>query len=200
MADRYQNFEELCAHEKLGADFRIYMRDVDAPVAIIAPHGGKIERGTSELARAVGDADYSIYCFEGIKPHNNSHLHLTSTNFDEPQCLKLVAGCDHVVAVHGCAAGKETIFLGGRDTMLRNAIEAKLAAAGFTTGVHPDASLQGRGLGNICNRGKRKRGVQLEIGPDLRDAIRVAAGAPILNTLAECIRAAISEANERSTT
>jgi phage replication-related protein YjqB (UPF0714/DUF867 family) len=43
MADRYQNFEELCAHEKLGADFRIYMRDVDAPVAIIAPHGGKID-------------------------------------------------------------------------------------------------------------------------------------------------------------
>lgn len=93
MADKYQNYEELRAHERLGADFRIYMRDVDAPVAIIAPHGGGIERGTSELARVISGTDYNIYCFEGIKLNNNSHLHLTSTNFDEPQCLKLVAEC-----------------------------------------------------------------------------------------------------------
>jgi phage replication-related protein YjqB (UPF0714/DUF867 family) len=79
--------------------------------------------------------------------------------------------------------------------MLLKAIEAKLAEAGFTTGVHPDTSLQGMSLSNICNKGKRKRGVELEIGPDLRDAIRVAAGAPRPNRLAECIRAAISEAN-----
>ena len=193
MADKYRNYQELRAHEQLGADFRIYTREADASVGIIAPHGGKIERGTSELAKAIAGTDYRIYCFEGAKADNNSLLHLTSTNFDEPQCLQLVAGCDCVIAVHGCSEGGRTIFLGGRDIVLRDAIRGKLAAAGFTTGIHPDANLHGTALGNICNRGRRKRGVQLEIGPDLRDTIRVPAGVQTLNRLAGCIRAAIAE-------
>ena len=81
----------------------IYTRQADATVAIIAPHGGKIERGTSELARAIGGTDYRIYCFEGTKPNNNRDLHITSTNFDEPEGVKLVSACDRVVALHGCA-------------------------------------------------------------------------------------------------
>jgi phage replication-related protein YjqB (UPF0714/DUF867 family) len=191
LADKYRNYEDLRAHETLGVDFSIYMRQVDALVAIIAPHGGKIERGTSELARAIGGTGFRIYCFEGTKPNNNRHLHITSTNFDEPEGLKLVSACDHVVALHGCEDGEETIYLGGRDTALRDAIRDNLNAAGFTTGVHPDADLQGTSLQNICNRGRRRQGVQLEIGPDLRDAIRVPAGAGTLSQLAECVRAAI---------
>jgi phage replication-related protein YjqB (UPF0714/DUF867 family) len=191
MADKYRNYEELHAHETLGVDFRIYARKADSVVAIIAPHGGKIERGTSELARAIGGTDYRIYCFERTKATNNSHLHITSTNFDEPEGLKLVSASDHVVALHGCADGEEMIYLGGRDTALRDAIRVNLNAAGFMTGIHADPNLQGTSLRNICNRGRRRRGVQLEIGPGLRDAIRNPAGVQTLNRLAECVRAAI---------
>ncbi|MFM9851165.1 MAG: poly-gamma-glutamate hydrolase family protein [Hyphomicrobiaceae bacterium] len=195
MGDKYRDYEELCAHEKLDTDFCIYIRDADTAVAVIAPHGGKIERGTSELAKAIGGAEYRIYCFEGAKPRNNSYLHLTSANFDEPRCLELLKDCDYVVAVHGCAEGGKTIFLGGRDTALRDAIGANLVAAGFKAGIHKNKNLQGTSTDNICNRGRRRRGVQLEIGPDLRDAICVAHGAERLNRLAGCIRAAIAEAD-----
>ena len=191
MADKYRNYEDLRARETFGEDFSIYTHQAGAAVGIIAPHGGKIERGTSELAKAIGGADYRIYCFEGTKANNNTHLHITSTNFDEPEGVKLVSACDYVVALHGCADGKGMIYMGGRDIALRDAIRVNLNAAGFTTGIHADPNLQGTSLQNICNRGRRRQGVQLEISSDLRDAIRVPGGAQGLNRLAECVRAAL---------
>ena len=60
------------------------------------------------------------------------------------------------------------VCAGGRDRQLGTRILAELNAGGIRSsmakrgyaGVHPD---------NICNRGKRKKGVQLEISRGLRD-------------------------------
>ena len=41
-------------------------------VAIIAPHGGKIEPGTSEIVRSIAAEDYNFCAFEGIKPAGNN--------------------------------------------------------------------------------------------------------------------------------
>jgi phage replication-related protein YjqB (UPF0714/DUF867 family) len=57
-------------------------------VAVIAPHGGGIEPGTSELATAIAGDDFSLYLFEGLKSAGNGELHITSTNFDEPISAK----------------------------------------------------------------------------------------------------------------
>lgn len=189
--DKYRNFKELSSYEKAGKDFIIYVRPADARVVIIAPHGGKIEPGTSELAKAIGGDDYHVYCFEGTKPNNNQHLHITSTNFDEPEGVELVKACDFVVALHGCKGGKDTIYLGGAGTALCDAIRANLNAAGFKTGIHSDPNLQGTSRANICNKGRRGMGAQLEITRDIRDAIRGPDGAKDLAKLAECVRAAI---------
>jgi phage replication-related protein YjqB (UPF0714/DUF867 family) len=193
--DRYANFAALCAAEVRGEDFRIYTAAAEAAVAIIAPHGGKIERGTSEIAKAAAGDTYRVYSFEGTKAANNRHLHITSTNFDEPEGVKLVAECDQVVAIHGCEGGERTIFLGGRDTALKDAVRAELERAGIATGVHPNADLQGLSRRNICNRGRSGRGVQLEISPDLRDIVRADtdAGRATLASLAGCIRRAIAK-------
>jgi phage replication-related protein YjqB (UPF0714/DUF867 family) len=43
--DTYRSFAELSAHERLGKDYTIDFVERDSPVAIIAPHGGKIEPG-----------------------------------------------------------------------------------------------------------------------------------------------------------
>jgi poly-gamma-glutamate hydrolase-like protein len=59
--------------------------------ALVAPHGGGIEPGTSELADAIAASDLSFYTFEGLKPSGNTDLHITSTRFDEPMCLTLLA-------------------------------------------------------------------------------------------------------------
>ncbi len=101
MPDRYMNFSKLSANKREGVDFRICLIMTNSPVAIIAPHGGTIERGTSEVAKEIAGTSYSLYLFEGLINHPHGHFHITSTNFDEPRCNNLVRNCEIVIAVHG---------------------------------------------------------------------------------------------------
>ena len=84
-----------------GVDFSIRVMPRETSAAIIAPHGGMIEPGTSDIAAAIAGNDYGLYCFEGLRDRPHRDLHITSANFREPKCVELVAGCDLVVAVHG---------------------------------------------------------------------------------------------------
>ena len=185
----YPNFAALNHAEREGVEFRVVCRTRRSPVVVIAPHGGKIEPGASAIAAAIAGDDFNLYCFEGRKREGNAHLHITSGNFDEPKSLGLLSSCDYVVAVHGCAKGKRTAFLGGLDVELRAAIRDCLEASGFQTDRHPDPDLQGISRRNICNKGRRRCGVQLELSRDLRDELRDDGGA--LATFAAAIRAAL---------
>jgi phage replication-related protein YjqB (UPF0714/DUF867 family) len=184
--DKYRNFTILRRSEPTTA-FRIYCRLRPSNVALIAPHGGRIERGTSAIAAAIAASDYCFYSFEGRKPARNRDLHITSTHFDEPHCLRLISRCDHVVAIHGCKGDEHVVYLGGRDLVLSIAIRDHLIAAGIMTGSHDNPNLQGTNLKNICNRGRRGKGVQLEITHGLRSSLM----APSLATFALAVRAAI---------
>ena len=75
--DRYAGFAELAGHERLGTDYRIRLRSACPAFAIVAPHGGGIEPGTSELAEAVSGEQLSFYAFEGLKRAGNAALHVT---------------------------------------------------------------------------------------------------------------------------
>ena len=84
--DTYPSFGALALSETEGKDFIVTcLRGARDDIVILAPHGGKIEPGTSELARAVAGSDIALYLFEGVKPSGNRALHVTSTNFDEPR-------------------------------------------------------------------------------------------------------------------
>jgi phage replication-related protein YjqB (UPF0714/DUF867 family) len=169
--DKYKNFDQLRRHEREGVDFVIRRKRQRASVAIIAPHGGKIEPGTSEIAAAIAADIYSLYCFEGIKKRMNRNLHITSTNFDEPQCLKLVARSNVVVAVHGRGGARRRIDVGGRDTELRTQISTNLRDAGFNAGVVTHGRRAGTSPRNVCNRGRSGAGAQLEVTRCLRNAL-----------------------------
>ena len=171
-SDKYGSFDELRRAEREGVDFRIRVIQREASVVIIAPHGGKIEPGTSELAEAIAGHDYSLYCFEGLQKRPHRDLHITSANFSEPQCVDLVAACNQVVAVHG-RDGKErqSVEVGGLDTDLRDIICRSLREAGFSAEVVTSGGLAALSPANICNRGARRRGVQLEITRGLRDEL-----------------------------
>jgi hypothetical protein len=98
--DRYRSYGELAAAHREGIDFRVQVVQRGSGVAIIAPHGGRIERGTSEIARAIAGEDFDLYLFEGCLPSRNFEtLHLTSHHFDEPRCLSMISGCHTVVAI-----------------------------------------------------------------------------------------------------
>jgi phage replication-related protein YjqB (UPF0714/DUF867 family) len=165
---KYASFGELAQHESLGRDFCV--RRVERPgsrVAILAPHGGKIEEGTSEIAALIAGADHSLFCFEGLKSYGgNRDLHITSHCFDHPDCLDMAACRDIIVSVHGCR-GHARIFIGGLDVDLSGRLSIGLAAEGYVV-VSEGHSYPGRHPFNICNRGLRKKGAQLEITYDLR--------------------------------
>jgi phage replication-related protein YjqB (UPF0714/DUF867 family) len=186
----YPNFAALVHAEREGADFCIVSRPGRSPVAVIAPHGGEIEPGTSEIAAAIAGDEFNLYCFEGCKPSGNTRLHIKSCSFDEPKCLGLISSCDRVVAVHGCRKGKRTAFLGGRDAPLRDAIHNRLEASGFRTARPPNSDLQGVSRRNICNKGRRGYGAQVELSRDLRDELRQ--DSEKLAAFAAAIRAALS--------
>ena len=167
MPDKYRDFASLATAEPQGA-FSISVRNTGTAVAIAAPHGGEIERGTSEIARAVAADDLSYYVFEGTKTQDNGDLHITSSNFDEPRCLGLLRAAYTVVTVHGENSEHEVVYLGGRDRAALASLRRTLAGYGFTAREHSNPKLQGLHPNNICNIGRSGVGVQLELSRGLR--------------------------------
>ncbi len=163
-------YADLARAFRRGRDYDIVVRRrPGARVAVIAPHGGRIENGTSEIARGLAADDFHLYLFEGRLEGRNFHaLHLTSHLFDEPECLSLIATSPVVVAVHGCSGEGEQAYLGGLDVPVRDRLAAALRAAGVPalTENHPFPAVR---AANVCNRGASGRGVQLELTHALRD-------------------------------
>ena len=169
--DTYSCFAELDNHEERNKDYKISAVEVGSSITIIAPHGGKIEPGTSDIARRIASQKFNYYCFEGIKKENNRRLHITSHNFDEPMAVRMVSKSLIVVAIHACTGRERFVYLGGLDKMLKVAIADELGSRGI---IVPNGHGRFKGLNpnNICNRGANKQGVQLEITRGLRDDLK----------------------------
>lgn len=193
MADLYTSFAELSANERYGEDFAIELSDRGSAFLIIAPHGGWIEPGTTEVAKAIAGADLSYYSFSGLKPDRpHGHLHVTSERFDEPQALELIAKATYVVAIHGMKDKPEgdDVWIGGRGTALKRAAFDTLTGLGFSARIRrPGETLAGLTAENICNKGSSKGGLQLEISRSLRDRLR--AEPPLLTGFSESLRRAL---------
>jgi phage replication-related protein YjqB (UPF0714/DUF867 family) len=168
MPDKYRNFAQLARSEREGQDYLIRTRRTGSPIFIIAPHGGAIEHGSSELTVAVAAGDLSFYSFEGIKKARNRDLHITSTRFDEPRSLRLLRRADRVVALHGEGRDRNVLFLGGLDTETSRHVQASLERHGFAVRPPDKPYLKGKSPRNICNRGRSGAGVQVEIAAGMR--------------------------------
>lgn len=165
--DTYRCYADLARYEHEHCDYRRFLCIRPSRFAIIAPHGGGIEPGTSEIAQLIAGDEFSLYCFEGLKSRRNyPTLHITSDRFDEPMCLELLAHVQTVLAVHGCNVRDEVIYVGGRDTTLKDRIITMIGAIGIAAKEHPNFS--GIPSNNICNRGSSGQGVQLEVSLGLR--------------------------------
>lgn len=168
--------------------------------AVLAPHGGGIERGTSELCLAVagyrpadltplGGPTYDYWMFEGLMADRNARLHVTSTHCDDPVALALAGGSRTALSLHGCTAGQagatgdgQAVVVGGLDAEFRRVTRTALRAGGFRVVDGADVpSLAGRAADNLVNRTLSGGGVQLELTAGLRDAMF----APGKNTVAE---------------
>lgn len=167
MTDTYPNYATLAAAETLGVDYRIRAYHRNPDWAVLAIHAGGIETGTSELARAIAGEDqpgipWSEYRFEGLKPSGNSVLHITATNYDEPECVNLVERHIGILSLHGTTGTEPLTYIGGLDTHTGLHITAELTLAGFDVDAAPP-ELAGTDPDNIANHGLTGKGVQLEI-------------------------------------
>jgi phage replication-related protein YjqB (UPF0714/DUF867 family) len=171
MSDEYGCFQELAAAHRQGVDYAVRLRELPGALLVLAPHGGGIEPGTSEIADAVAGEQFSFYAFEGLLPKGNGRLHITSHRFDEPQCLALLQHAKGVVAIHGEDSATPAIFVGGRHCAMRERVSVALVAAGFPAKAQPEPGLQGIDPSNICNRAGDSGGVQLELSVGFRSLL-----------------------------
>jgi len=173
IVDRYENYAALSRAARRNIDYQVVViRVPDARVVVVAPHGGSIEFRTSDIARAIAGDIHSLYLFEGTMYDNNRDLHVTSHNFDEPECLQLIGQHDVVLAIHGCTGSGNAVYVGDLDDAGRQHMAHCLRKAGF------DAQLDGHQFPasnpkNVCNRGARGMGIQLELSRPQRDALDV---------------------------
>jgi phage replication-related protein YjqB (UPF0714/DUF867 family) len=184
-SDHYLNYRELALREAEGVDYRVIAVNRRSAISAMAIHGGKIEKGTSELARAIARDEFNLYLFEGIKPNENGTLHLTSENFDEPQALELVAKSQICVSIHGFKnAEHDVIYVGGGNDGLIQKLISAAAAAKLPIQFQIAPRLKGQSPRNIVNR-CAVPGLQLELSSRLR--LRLFAEPELLNRLGDLV-------------
>jgi phage replication-related protein YjqB (UPF0714/DUF867 family) len=203
LAGRYASNTELYADPGLveGADYSVRYkrhemfddslsgRPAYRKTAIVAPHGGGIEVGTSELclaiagyhpaSRAVSTPTYDYWMFEGLRASNNDVLHVTSTRCDDPVARSLCGGCLNALGLHGCSPAEaglpdtaRAVLVGGRNDTFKRYLREELAGQGLQTLDAADGgSLGGVEPDNIANRTLLGMGGQLEITTALRAAM-----------------------------
>ncbi|MCJ1655432.1 poly-gamma-glutamate hydrolase family protein [Staphylococcus sp. NRL 16/872] len=168
--DTYRSMSDLFAHTTQGIDWQKERSNKNSNVLIFAPHGGNIEKGTTELAKAIANkGNYDYYAFNAIRNGNNKALHVTSTNYDDKDLINTNYNRDVSVSVHGAgqAQGYNTVLMGGRDTQLLGLISQELKKFKFNV-QRATGYLAGTDANNIVNFNKKGMGVQLEITPDIR--------------------------------
>jgi phage replication-related protein YjqB (UPF0714/DUF867 family) len=153
---------------------------------VLALHGGGIERGTSEIALAVAGYHpatfaqatdclglHDLWIFEGLLADQNSQLHVTSANYNDPIALKLVQISRRCLSLHGLsdAPGSADIQIGGLDTELSSIVLEELTTAGISAAIGTDVDTNGNDLNNICNKTTISVGVQLEMVATYRESL-----------------------------
>ena len=167
----YRRFEQLAGATSEGTDFRRDLRRTHSGVAHIAVHGGGIEAGTAEAADAIAAANgQDYYAFVGLRDTGNNELHITSTRFDDPDCVELQRVSRRTVSYHGCVGVAPMIHLGGGDLEWKQRVGRSLGDAGFVVDWHTTEDLDGSDLRNICNRNASGAGLQLELSAALRSS------------------------------
>lgn len=193
--DQYSNFEQLFAGETEGEDYKILSIQRDSEIVILAPHGGLIEPGTSEIASSIAGDDCSLYLFEGLRKRPHGDLHITSHKYNEPQAVSMVGESRIVVAIHGRSdkGDAETVWIGGLDAAIGKKVEEELNRCGFPAKIQTE-KLGATHPNNICNLGRASAGIQLEVPRSLRDQLQ--AKPEMLKKFSQAIRQALSIARE----
>jgi phage replication-related protein YjqB (UPF0714/DUF867 family) len=179
-----RSYEELLAGSYVpGRDFSITFGDSNVDQCLlVAPHGGGIEPGSSEIMRAVAElGGWAFYDFAGfLRQGNKEALRIASTGFNEPTLTGLLSRAAFVVAFHGASlTGEPVAYVGGRWKLGRDALSEAINSSWKEHGIRAlDATdsavsehLRGLEASNLTNRGRLQEGVQIEFSRGARDLL-----------------------------
>jgi phage replication-related protein YjqB (UPF0714/DUF867 family) len=164
-------------------DFRVAFGDANIEKCLlVAPHGGGIEPGTSEIMRTVAElGGWAWYEFAGyLRGGNKEALHIASTEFDEPTLLALLPQTEVVATFHGSdEGGKAVVDVGGKWKLGRQATIEAINESFDAHGIRAvDATedrdkehISGLNGSNITNRGRRAEGIQMEFSRAARNLL-----------------------------
>jgi phage replication-related protein YjqB (UPF0714/DUF867 family) len=177
-------------HERL--DDTLARTDDVPKTTILAPHGGGIEPGTSELCLAVAGyhpanlpqippagVTYDYWMLEGVRDRDNAELHVRSTGCDDGVAVSLCAGSLNALALHGFQPGPpdmseddQVVLVGGGNAILQGYLLEGLRKAEFDArDASQHGELDGDATCNIVNHTLLGMGAQLELSTPLRDAM-----------------------------
>ncbi len=160
---------ELGLSGQLGVDYRVRWKAGRFPLLIMAPHGGKIEPGTSQLAEKIAGRDFWFYAFEGIRKRENyRRLHIPSTFFNEPTWKVISRMVYSTVTIHGLNTNEKTIILGGRYKDGCYLVKNVLEEHGFSVTFSSRLDIAGMSKKNVVNINQSGKGIQVEIGRAIR--------------------------------
>ena len=180
-------------------DYHTTALDVGSDVTVLSFHGGKIELRTSEIASAMANkygwnhydlnAHGTSACLQGKS--NFKRLHITATNFDDPDALNIVRAYPKSIAIHGygnfrgypkgviCVGGgnqnQVTAFI---DYVNQNKSTFESSPDGYSLIAINATSVSGKGQqcydlkgtspNNIVNKNASNGGLQLELSLGMR--------------------------------
>ncbi|MFC0137942.1 hypothetical protein CD127_06920 [Staphylococcus petrasii] len=169
--DHFRSMTQLFANSQEGVDWKKEIKRAGSNVIIVAPHGGNIEKGTTELTKMVANHNhYDYYSFTVLNKQNPEKFHVTSSHYNDPTLLNMVKSKDFAVSIHGAKGDKPVIYLGGLDTELKEAIKQQLLKQHFTVKIAP-SYLGGDLKQNFVNRDFKDKGVQLELTTAFRKSL-----------------------------
>lgn len=167
--DTFKSLASLKQSLNEGQDFSISVVDRDSRVTVVSPHGGKIEPGTSELARALAERGYNLFDFQALSDNAGRTGHVTSTNFRDARLTSLLNKSTVCVSFHRMRDRHRTIYLGGKNQRLKEIAARSLKEAGFRCTTDPPR-LKGVESDNFVNLAQDK-GLQVEIPVLLADSL-----------------------------
>ncbi len=166
--DNYSSMSDLLRNLPSRDNYEIFAdRSRRSKLKLFAPHGGCIEPCTSQLTAAIAASLFDSYVFSGMRKKDcYRNLHVTSTHYDEPQCVEMAAEAEVALALHGCDGEETFAQIGGGNAELASDLLRRLNDLGYTA-IRPSEHLRGIEEANFINRA-RQGGVQIELSVGFR--------------------------------
>ncbi|MHB9033750.1 MAG: poly-gamma-glutamate hydrolase family protein, partial [Anaerolineae bacterium] len=127
------SFSDLVLRYVAQKDYRIQVADRGADVTIVAIHAGLIEPLTSQLAQAVAGLEHNLYELKGLMVDSSIDMRIPTSRYSEMRLNALVRRSKACVSIDGVPGDQEVVYLGGKNTRLKQLLVDQLVQAGFQT-------------------------------------------------------------------